>query len=156
MVNVSVSVDPLTVNFYISEYTTLVGRYGLGVSIAGFLTADPALGFPPGTPDDRAIALSWHGIGHLVAGSIGFLCLIAACFVFARRFWGERKRGWAAYSAVTGVVFLAGFVGIASGNPSPGVNMGFGLAVVIAWAWVSVLCARTRASYHRSTIMQRS
>ncbi len=40
----------------------LLGVYGLGVAIAGLLTADPALGFPPGTPDGRAIVLSWHGI----------------------------------------------------------------------------------------------
>lgn len=135
---------------------TLVGIYGLGVAIAGLLTADPALGFPPGTPDGRAMVLSWHGIGHLVAGSIGFLCLIAACFVFARRFWAEGKHRWAAYSAVTGVVFLVGFLGIASGNPSPSLNMGFGVAVVVVWVWVSVLCAQTRASSRRSTIMRRS
>jgi hypothetical protein len=123
----------------------LVGLYGLGVAIAGLLTADPAMGFPPGTPDGRALALSWHGMGHLVAGSIGFLGLIVACFVFARRFQSEGHRGWAAYSAITGVVFLAGFVGIASGSASPTVNEAFGIAVVVAWAWVSLLCARTRA-----------
>jgi len=97
------------------------------------------------------MVLSWHAIGHLVAGSIGFLCLIAACIVFARRFWTEGKHRWAAYSAVTGVVFLGGFAGIASGNPSPSLNVAFGLAVVVAWAWVSVVCARTPAG-RRSTI----
>jgi hypothetical protein len=134
----------------------LLGLYGLGVEVAGLLTADPAFGFPPGTPDGRAAILSWHGIGHLVAGSIGFLGLIAACFVFARRFWSEGDRRWAAYSAVTGVVFLAGFVGIASGSASPSVNVAFGLAVVAAWAWVSAICARPRANDRKSTIKRRS
>ena len=49
------------------------------------------------------------------------------------------------YSAVTGVVLFAGFAGIASGSGSPTLNMAFGVAVVIAWAWVSALCALTRA-----------
>ncbi len=124
---------------------TLIGLYGLGVAIAGLLTADPALGFPPGTPEAPPATITWHGVGHLAVGGIGFLCLIAACFVFARRFQSDGKRGWVAYSAATGVAFLAGFVGIASGNASPVLNLGFGLAVVVAWAWVSALCARTRA-----------
>jgi Protein of unknown function (DUF998) len=123
----------------------LIGVYGLGVSVAGLLTADPALGFPPGTPGGQALILSWHGIGHLVAGSIGFLGLIVACFVFARRFQSEGKPLWAAYSSITGVVFLAGFVGIASGSANPTVNAAFGMAAIVAWAWVSLLCARARA-----------
>lgn len=130
----------------------LLGVYGLGVALAGLLTADPASGFPPGTPDSRALVLSWHGIGHLVAGSIGFLGLIAACFVFARRFGSNRNHGWAAYSTVTGVVFLAGFVGIASGTESPALNMAFGVAVVVAWAWISVLCAWARARYRENAV----
>src|SRR5215471_19759058 len=63
----------------------LVGIFGFGLIAAGFFTADPALGFPPGTPAD-ARSVSWHGLMHLVSAAIGFLCLIAACFVFARRF----------------------------------------------------------------------
>jgi hypothetical protein len=123
---------------------SLVGVYGLGVAIAGLLTAYPAMGFPMGTPEGPPISVSWHGMGHFMAGGIGFLCLIAACFVFARRFGSAGQRGWAAYSAVTGVMFLAAFAGIASGNASPVLNIAFGLAVVVAWTWVSLLCARTR------------
>jgi hypothetical protein len=124
---------------------TVLAVYGLGVALAGLLTADPMLGFPPGTPAGRAVILSWHGIGHLLAGSIGFLGLIGACFVVARRCWSVGERGWVIYSAVTGVVFLAGFVGIASGSPSPVLNMAFGVAVLVGWAWISLLCAHTRA-----------
>ena len=94
----------------------LVGIYGAGLVVAGFLTADPAQGFPIGTPAGPPIAYSWHGIGHLVAGGIGFLCLIAGCFVLARRFSTERERGWAVYSVLTGIIFFVGFAGIASGN----------------------------------------
>jgi hypothetical protein len=74
----------------------LVGVYGLGLIGAGFFVADPALGFPPGTPAD-ATTISWHGLMHFVSGGVGFLGLIAACFVFARRFAALRQPRWAAY-----------------------------------------------------------
>jgi hypothetical protein len=122
----------------------LIGVYGARLVAAGFLTADPALGFPLGTPAGPPTAYSWHGIGHFVAGGIGFLCLIAGCFVLARRFASNGERGWAAYSFATGIVFFAGFAGIASGNQSPVLNLAFGAAVVIAWVWISVICARAR------------
>ena len=90
------------------------------------------MGFPPGTPAN-AHAVSWHGLLHFVSGGIGFLGLIAACFVFTRRFAAQRLRGWAVYSLATGVFFFAAFVGIAVGSNS--------VAVVIGWAWVSVMAA---------------
>ena len=79
----------------------LVGLYGLGLIGAGIFVADPALGFPPGTPAD-ANTISWHGLLHFLTGGMGFLGLLAACFVFARRFAARNERGWAAYSVATG------------------------------------------------------
>jgi hypothetical protein len=79
----------------------LLGVYGLGLSCAGFFVADPVFGFPPGTPAD-ANTVSWHGILHIVTGGIGFLGLIGACFVLARRFASLGERGWVAFSAATG------------------------------------------------------
>jgi hypothetical protein len=127
----------------------LVGVYGLGLIGAGFFTADPALGFPPGTPAD-AHAVSWHGLLHFVSGGIGFLALIAACFVFARRFAAQRLRGWEVYSVATGVLFFAAFVGIAVGSQAKGplltfVILAFSVAVVLGWAWVSAMAARLLA-----------
>src|SRR5262245_13279505 len=122
----------------------LLGIYGLGLIGAGIFSADPALGFPPGTPAD-ATAISWHGIMHFLMGGIGFLGLIAACFVFARRFAVLQQRGWAAYSAATGVIFFAAFFGIASGSQGAGVSLAFAIAVVIAWVWISAMAARLMA-----------
>lgn len=119
----------------------LLGLYGLGLVGAGIFTADPMLGFPPGTPAD-ARAVSWHGLLHLVCGGIGFLGLIAACFVLARRFAGLSDRRWAVASAVTGVVFLAGFAGIASGSGNSWTILGFWIAVVVAWTWLTALSVR--------------
>jgi len=120
----------------------LLGVYGASLIAAGFLVADPALGFPPGTPPGQPATITWHGIGHLVAGGIGFLALIASCLVFSRRFAALGDRAWAVYSGATGILFLAGFVGIAGGNQHPALNIAFGVAVVLAWAWVSAVSAR--------------
>ena len=124
----------------------LLGIYGLGLIGAGFFTADPALGFPPGTPAN-AHAVSWHGLLHFICGGIGFLGLIAACFVFARRFAARRQRGWVAYCVATGVIYLAAFAGIAVGSNSVGVIMtivilAFSVAVVLGWAWVSAIAVK--------------
>ena len=79
-----------------------------------------------------------------MAGGVGFLSLIAACFVFARRFKAIGERTWARFSMVTGVVFFAAFAGISSGSTQTAVTLAFGIAVVIAWAWISSMAARLR------------
>lgn len=131
----------------------LLGLYGLGLIGAGFFIADPAHGFPPGTPAD-AHAVSWHGLLHLICGAIGFIGLIAACFVFARRFFAQKQGGWAVYSIATGVIFFAAFVGIAVGSNSVGIIMAivilaFSIAVVIGWAWVSAMAVKLLAEGRR-------
>lgn len=124
----------------------LLAVYGLSLVAAGVLVADPALGFPLGTPDGPPVEVTWQGIGHFVAGGIGFLALIVACFVFARRFAALGRRGWAVWSAATGVIFFAAFAGISSGNQAPAINMAFGVAVVAAWTWITALCVRLRST----------
>jgi hypothetical protein len=119
----------------------LLGVYGAGLIGAGFFIADPAFGFPPGTPAD-AHPISWHGLLHLAFGGVGFLALIAACFVLARRFASQGQRRWAVYSRATGVIFFAAFVGIAVGSGQPWSVLGFWIGVVVAWAWVSALAVK--------------
>jgi hypothetical protein len=117
----------------------LVGLYGIGLVAAGALVADPANGFPAGTPAGQSGHLSWHGMGHLTAAGAGFLCLVAACFVLAHRFTRLGRPGWAAYSRITGVVFLAGFGAAASGSGSPLTVLALWIAVVAGWAWLSAV-----------------
>jgi hypothetical membrane protein len=121
----------------------LIGAYGVSLIGAGMFVADPAFGFPAGTPAGAPTTISWHGALHFIVGGVGFLALIAACFVFARRFSAVGQRGWAVFSVLTGVVFFAAFAGIASGASS--LTIPFAVAVVLAWAWVSALAARLRA-----------
>lgn len=110
----------------------LLGGYGAGVVAAGVFRADPAFGFPVGTPD-TVTGPSWHGIAHLIAAGIGFACLIAACLVLGRRFAAEGRRGWAWFSRVAGIAFLAGFAGVASGNPA--LVPAFVAAVLLVSGW---------------------
>ncbi len=124
----------------------LVALYGLGLIGAGLFIADPARGFPPGTPADAHV-ISWHGLMHLVSGGVGFLGLIAACLTFARRFAGLGQTGWAAYSVATGALFFAAFVGVATGSQPGGpvlvlVTLAFTAAVVLGWAWLCALLVK--------------
>jgi hypothetical membrane protein len=114
----------------------LVSLYGLGMVGAGVFRADPALGFPVGTPDG-VTEVSWHGVLHFVCAGLGFASLIVACLILARRFAATGSRGWARFSAVTGVTFLTCFVGVASGGGSVALNLAFTAAIVLVWAWMS-------------------
>ena len=127
----------------------LVGVYGIGLIGAGFFTADPALGFPPGTPAD-AHSVSWHGLLHFVSGGVGFLSLIAGCFVFARRFAAGGERAWATYSVATGVVFFLAFAGIAAGSGNSWTILGFWIGVVLAWSWITAMAVRLIIAQERS------
>ena len=120
----------------------LVGAYGAGLIAAGVFVADPADGFPPGTPPGPADPVSWHGAVHFVVAAIAFLALVTACFVFARRFASLGQRGWAVYCATTGAVFFAAFAGIATGSGTAVLGVAFAAAVVLGWTWLSVLAAR--------------
>ena len=129
----------------------LIGVYGLSLVAAGVFRADPALGFPAGTPAD-AHTVSWHGTLHLVSGSVGFLGLIAACLIVGRAAAARGARGWAIYSRITGVVFLAGFAGIASGSHGALTTLPFTAAVVLAWSWISVLSVRLHRAVAHDTV----
>jgi hypothetical protein len=117
----------------------LIGLYGAGLMAAGLLRADPADGFGPGAPAGKSAHVSWHGDGHLIAGGIAFTALIAACFVIARYFSREGRRGMAIYSRVTGVVFLAGFAGVTTGSSSSAVVLPFYAAVLAAFSWMAIV-----------------
>jgi hypothetical protein len=120
----------------------LIGIYGLGYVGAGLFVPDPMNGFPPGTPNGLPSTVTWHSWMHLVSGSLGFLALIAACFVFARRFASMGQRGWMAYSIVTGILVLAAVVGISSGSQQAAVIIGFFISGVLGLAWIAALSLR--------------
>jgi Protein of unknown function (DUF998) len=140
----------MTIAFAVGAHRALAGRtggtwgprliavYGAALMAAGLLRADPADGFGPGAPAGKAAHVSWHAAGHLISASIGFTALIAACFVIARYFTRERRRGMAIYSRITGLVLLAAFAGVTTGSSSSAVVLPFYAGVLIAWIWIAV------------------
>ena len=116
----------------------LIGVYGASLIAAGAFRADPALGFPVGTPDGPG-PVSWHGLLHFAAGGVGFSCLAIACFVIAKRYSAERNRGFAVFSRVTGIVFFASFAMLASSGGLPLANLLFTVAIVLVWTWTSAV-----------------
>lgn len=118
----------------------LLGLFGAGLMAAGVFRADPADGFGPGAPAGKAIHVSWHGDGHVIAAGIGFIAVTAACFVVARYLSRAGHRGLAIYSRITGVAFLAAFAGIATGSGSPAVVLPFYAAVTAVFTWLAVVC----------------
>jgi hypothetical protein len=112
---------------------------GLGLIVDGIFSQDPAPGYPPGA---ALVAPTLHGIVHDLAAIPSITALALTCFVFARRFAGEpRWRGWATYSAITGlltIVFITAFgaAGAHGGlagldeRVATGVHSLWGLAVV--------------------------
>jgi hypothetical protein len=119
----------------------LFGAFGVSLIAGGVFVADPGLGFPPGTPEGIPDEMSWHGIAHSVAPVTGFLALSLACFVFARRSFGLRERGWAAFSVFTGIAIQAlGAIPNATMNFIP-----LWAAMVLGFGWASAHAARLMA-----------
>ncbi|HET7419052.1 MAG TPA: DUF998 domain-containing protein [Candidatus Dormibacteraeota bacterium] len=117
----------------------LLALYAVGLIAAGIFVADPMNGFPAGAPAGRPETISVHGLLHIAAAGVGFIGLVAACFVMARRFASERRRAWVAFSIITGVVFLVAFAAIASGSSSAVVVVGFWAALLLAWSWMAAV-----------------
>ncbi|MGH1564169.1 DUF998 domain-containing protein [Mumia sp. DW29H23] len=116
----------------------LVAAYGVSLLAAGAFRADAAYGFPAGTPDGPG-EVSWHGMLHLMAGSVGFTCLAVACFVMARRYGSDGRRGWAIASRTVGVLFLAGFGAVAAGTGAAAANLAFTAGVVTVFGWLAAV-----------------
>lgn len=93
----------------------LLGLYGIALVWGGVFVADPAFGYPAGAPEGAPAEQSWHSILHAFAAPGAGLTLLAACFLFARRFRLERRTTWSAacytvpalYLALTAVSFAA-------------------------------------------------
>jgi hypothetical protein len=127
----------------------LVGLYGLGMIGAGVFTADPGLGFPPGTPADT-MTISTHGLLHLAFAAVGFCGLIVASISYGRRCLALGQPGWAAYSIATGVGFLVTFVSGAMLAGAVGTHslatLLLWIGVLIAWCWLTTTSLRLLAT----------
>jgi len=80
------------------------------------------------------------------SAALGFAALIGSCGLFARRFAAQHDRAWVTYSSVTGVVFLFGFIGVAGGSGATWSVLGFWVAVILAWSWITTISLRYRSA----------
>jgi hypothetical protein len=118
----------------------LMAVFGLSMIVAGLFRADPAPGFPVGTPEGP-VPVSVHGLVHFAAGAIGFVGVAAACLVLGARYAAQRRPGWAWFCRVTGVVFFVAFAGLASSGGSPAGIVGFVTAIVLLFTWITAVAA---------------
>lgn len=120
----------------------MMAVFGVGMIIGGVFRADPALGFPPGTPLGIPEVTSVSSQIHAVAPIIAFLGLTIALFIFARRFFKQGKKMLAWTSVVVGVGAL-----VLSNVPAMTADMEAGIFNFVplwigatgAFLWVSVL-----------------
>jgi len=119
--------------------TILLGGYGLAMVAAAVFPADPVDGFPPGTPEGFPTTISTTGLAHFAAGALAFALLGLGGLVAA---WTLRRRGRSAlalFSLLSGLAVLFGFFG---GMMLPVGILGIWGAVVVGWAWLTVLSLR--------------
>lgn len=122
----------------------LIGTYGIGLILAGVFVPDPAFGFPPGAAEGMPSETSWHANLHTVAALVVFSSLIAATFVFARRFFALKQWPWTVYCVLGGAAVL-GFVLLSSNENMTSVSLR--AAAAVGWGWASLLAVRVKAEY---------
>ncbi len=116
----------------------LVGVLGVGLVVAGVFVTDAGAGFPAGAPAGAPEQISWHGILHEVGFGLAVTGTIAGCLVFARRFSGLKRWGWAGACVATPVAVLA----LVLWPDQDGVSVRLVLASAILFGFVTALAAR--------------
>jgi hypothetical protein len=115
----------------------LLGLFGAAYIVGGALTADPVVGFPPGTTPE-AVHTTWQGAVQNASRGASSLLLIAASLVIAGWFAAEGRRGWAwVYGAAIPAVFAA----LAAVGFAIGVNPAAPAFLATPWIWVTALAA---------------
>jgi hypothetical membrane protein len=117
----------------------LLASFGVCMIASGVFRADPAFGFPPGTPDGKATTTSWHSALHYTFASLAFVALVAAFVVLARRLSADGRRGLATTTRVIAVAMAAATVLISSAAEESAVNISFVATALVAFTWASVL-----------------
>lgn len=128
----------------------LLSICGAGFIGAGLFHPDPTSGFPPGTPAGASAVSSWHGVLHMLCGSLAFLALVILCFVLARRFLQAGQRRWAIGS---GLAAAACAIGVMTAG-APGGTVSLFTGVSLALLWVSLAAVHVGAGLRRSRMEQ--
>jgi asparagine N-glycosylation enzyme membrane subunit Stt3 len=109
---------------------------------ASLFHPDSSFGFPPGTPEGPPVLSTVHGTLHMTAFFLAFFSLLAAAFVFARRFLRRREKGWAVYSVVSALAVPV-LMGTSGAIPAwAGVIVA--IAGLVLFGWLAVVTAHVR------------
>ncbi|WP_020417659.1 DUF998 domain-containing protein [Amycolatopsis sp. ATCC 39116] len=126
-------------NFVVAGVLTVAGANGLPGKWAPRLVLTAGVGLvAAGVFPMDAVGLSWHGVGHMIAGTVTFASLIAACHVLGRRFSGRD----AVLSHLAGTALLVGDGWAMAGGPAGSLTLAVG--AITAMLWISVVAARLR------------
>ncbi|TWD82914.1 uncharacterized protein DUF998 [Kribbella amoyensis] len=115
----------------------LLTVFGAGLILAGLFVMDPQHGFPIGTPDGPAAAMSWNGIVHSAAAAIAFTALAVACIALVVRCVRRRQVAAAVGHGVVAVVLLVPM-------PSVPISLQIAFTGLIAFTWTTVTALRLR------------
>ena len=113
----------------------LLALFGVAYVVGGVFTADPVVGFPPGTTPEMA-QTTWHGVVQNASRGASTLLLLATSGVIATWFAAQGRRAWAwLYAAAIPVAFtvLAAFGGAIGINPAAPAFL------ATPWVWVTAL-----------------
>jgi len=113
-----------------------LGVYGAGVALAAIFRADPADGFPVGTPLGAPSTITTMGLLHVAISALAFTCFGVSALLATRMFSRREERAMSRLSLVSGLVMLIGFYG---GFALPSPVLGIWISVVTGWAWLCAL-----------------
>jgi Protein of unknown function (DUF998) len=124
----------------------VLGATGIGLLGSAVFRTDPVSGYPPGTPCAPAKP-SAAGTVHTVAALPVFVGIPAAAIACAWQASRSGRPGWAAYSAATAAVMLAGMGLAGQGfSQAPRFVSHAGLfqraAIVAGFSWLTAVSAR--------------
>ena len=138
----------------------LVMAVGLGLIVSGVFSGDPALGYPPGTPDGLPANASWHAGIHYLGALMVFVGLATASLIAAARERASGRGGLAAYSLISGLVTLAGWLAPFALAGAGGVVTTSGLwqriAIVAGWQWLVVVALIELGVAARALVAERA
>lgn len=128
--------------------------FGIALVIGGVFTADPGLGFPPGSPEGPATEMSWHGAIHAFAPILGFMSLTVALFILARRFGSQGQQGWEVSTIVVAVaMFVLATIPNFTADWEKGVFNFLPLwaGTILGFGWTSLVIAKVKQEQERTS-----
>jgi hypothetical protein len=132
----------------------LVGIGGTAILIGGCFRLDPGNGFPAGAPAGQPKTMSWHSYVHLAGGGIGFITLIAACFVIGHHYARSSRPRAALGARLSAFVFVAGYVWSMAGGAGGPLTLCIGVLTGMLCVSATALAVRqpTRRTGSRAAV----